>query len=192
MARQNGRADESPQTFEGTVLRHRGLLIRVAMRLTCASDDAEDLVQETLLRAYRAFPELRPDSQVRPWLLRILHNTFISDWRKRKRERQLMQPGVAEDRAPWLLPRTTGDGPAERPDDTLSDEVVNALAEIPDAYRACVLLVDLQDRSYKDAAKAIGRPVGTVMSRLFRGRRMLQSKLGDYARQEGYLSRAAA
>jgi RNA polymerase sigma-70 factor (ECF subfamily) len=178
--------------YEKEVLPLSGLLFRVGMRLTGSPAEAEDLVQETLLRAFRAFGDLRPDSQIRPWLIRILNNTFISEWRKRKRERSLLQPGRCEDLAPWLLPRTTGDATADRPDEGLGDEVVRALGGIPDAYRTCVLLVDLEQKSYKEAARQIGRPVGTVMSRLFRGRRLLQGMLDGYARQEGYLvSRAA-
>lgn len=181
---------DDSQSFEEMVSPFLGLVHRVATRMTGSPDAAQDLVQETLLRAYRAHGSLRPNSHIKPWLLRILHNTFVSDWRRRKREKIVLQRGVFEDRAPWLVPGTVGDGPGERPDDGLGDEVVRALAELPDAYRACVLLVDLEQKSYKEAAQLLGRPVGTVMSRLFRGRRLLQGMLGEYARDEGYLRAA--
>lgn len=180
-------APDGDQGFEATVLPHARLLHRVATRMTGSPEEAKDLVQETLLRAFGAFEGLRPESRARPWLLKILQNTFISDWRRRKRERSLLQPALCADRAPWLVSSTT----SPRPEDVLGDEVTRALEELPEPYRDCVLLVDLHQRSYKEAAQALGRPVGTVMSRLFRGRRLLQGKLDGYARQEGYISRAA-
>lgn len=178
-------------SFDEAVLPHRQLLHRVAMKMTGSAAEADDLVQETLLRAFRSFDRLRPDSQVRPWLMRILHNTFVSDWRRRKRERALLQPGVAEHSAPWVMPRKVADAPDVRARDGLCDEVVHALSELPQQYRSCVVLVDIQSKSYKEAAEVIGRPLGTVMSRLFRGRKLLKGKLDDYARREGYLPTAA-
>lgn len=179
------------ETFEETVLPHRTLMFRVAVKMTGAPAEAEDLVQETLLRAYRSFDRLRPDSKVRPWLMRILHNTFVSDWRRRKRERYVLQPAKCEHDAPWVLPRKLADSPDIKAKNGLGDEVVSALNEIPDQYRSCVVLVDIQDKSYKEAAEFLGRPLGTVMSRLYRGRRLLKGKLDEYARREGYLSNAA-
>jgi RNA polymerase sigma-70 factor (ECF subfamily) len=182
----------SEESFEDTILPYCGLMRRVAVRMTGSAAEADDLVQETLLRAFRSYDRLRPDSQVRPWLMRILHNTFVSDWRRRKRERNVLQPTVCEHSAPWVMPRGLSDEAAEGSDDGLGDEVVRALSEIPQPYRSCVLLVDVQDKSYKEAAELIGRPLGTVMSRLFRGRKMLQGKLTDYARREGFLRLRAA
>ncbi len=179
------------EPFEQAVLPHRPLLTRVALKLTGSVAEADDLVQDTLLRAYGSFDRLRPESQVKPWLLRILHNSFVSSWRRRKRERALFQPGVAEDKAPWVVPKKLGRDPEETADRGLGDEVVHALRELPPAYRRCVVLVDLEERSYKEAAELLGRPLGTVMSRLHRGRRLLQGKLDDYARREGYLPDAA-
>lgn len=182
---------QQEESYEQTVLPHRVLLHRVAIKMTGSPTEADDLVQETLLRAFRSFDRLRPDSHVRPWLMRILHNTFVSDWRRRKRERTVLAPNVIEHSAPWVLPRKLSAEPDEAASDGLGDEVVRALSELPPPYRSCVVLVDLQDKSYKEAAELIGRPLGTVMSRLFRGRRMLKGKLGDYARREGYLPNAA-
>lgn len=179
------------ESFENTVLKHRALLLRVAVKMTGSPTEADDLVQETLLRAFRSFGRLRPDSHVRPWLMRILHNTFVSDWRRKKRERTVLAPNVIEHSAPWVIPRKLAEEPDEEASDGLGDEVVQALSEIPTPYRSCVVLVDIQDKSYKEAAELIGRPLGTVMSRLFRGRRMLKGKLGDYARKEGFLPNAA-
>ena len=177
-------------SFEGAVIPYRLLLYRVALKMTGSPAEADDLVQDTLLRAFNSFGRLRPDSQIKPWLLRILHNTFVSGWRRKKRERALFKPGVAEDKAPWVVPKKLGNDPEQGADSGLGDEVVLALRELPPAYRHCVVLVDLEQKSYKEAAELLGRPLGTIMSRLFRGRRMLQGKLDDYARREGYLRAA--
>lgn len=181
----------SQKTFEETVLPHRSLMFRVALKMTGSPSEADDLVQETLLRAYRSYGRLRPDSKVRPWLMRILHNTFVSDWRRKKRERNVLQPGVCEHDAPWVLPRKLAEAPDIKAKNGLGDEVVSALNEIPDQYRSCVVLVDIQDKTYKEAADLLGRPLGTVMSRLYRGRRLLKGKLDSYARREGYVPTAA-
>jgi RNA polymerase sigma-70 factor (ECF subfamily) len=169
------------------VLPHYGTLCRSALRLAGSQAEAEDLVQETLLRAYRAHERLTPESQVRPWLMRILYNTFVSVWRRRKREQRLLQPSLFEHDAPWLLPSPPVADHPDNPLAALDDQVVEALEELPPNYRRCVMLVDVEDKTYKEAADAIGRPVGTVMSRLFRGRRLLQDKLDGYAREVGFL-----
>jgi RNA polymerase sigma-70 factor, ECF subfamily len=188
---ESGNQAVSQESFEDAVLPHRALMHRVAVKMTGSSAEADDLVQETLLRAFRSFGRLRPDSQVRPWLMRILHNTFVSSWRRKKRENEILQPAICEHNAPWVLPRKIADAPDIKARRGLGDEVVSALYEIPDQYRSCVVLVDIQDKSYKEAAELIGRPLGTVMSRLYRGRRMLKGKLDGYARREGYIPNAA-
>jgi RNA polymerase sigma-70 factor (ECF subfamily) len=167
-------ADES---FESAVRANLGALVRVATRLTGRPADADDLVQETLIRALRSYAGLRPGSHVRSWLLRILNNTYISAWRRRKREQALLQPGVWQVRAPWI----GAPSPARPADEAtvaqLSDEVSAALAALPDDFRRCIELVDLEDRTYREASEIIGRPIGTVMSRLHRGRRLLRDSL---------------
>ncbi len=179
--------------FKQTVIIHREVLLRVATQMTGSPARAEDLTQETLLKAYGAFDRLRPESRVRPWLLRILRNTYISEWRKCRREREVLQQSVDEDLAGWLQPNhwETPETLGGRPDADLSDEVIEALAEVPRRYRACVLLVDLHQKSYRETAWLTEQPLGTVQSRLFRGRRILKDLLRGYAHQEGYLARAA-
>jgi RNA polymerase sigma-70 factor, ECF subfamily len=178
-------------SFDDAVLTHRRLLIRSALRMTGSSSEAEDLVQETLLKAYRAFDRLRPNSQTRAWLLRILRNTSISAWRRRHRERDLLQQSVAEDNAEWLHPHAFDELEKGLPADDLGDEVLRALEEVPPNYRACVLWVDLHQKSYQETAALTKQPLGTVQSRLHRGRKILKGLLRDYAQQEGYLTRAA-
>jgi RNA polymerase sigma-70 factor (ECF subfamily) len=186
--------------FARSILVHRNVMLRAATHLTGSSSDAEDLVQEALLKAYRAFSRLRPQSQTRPWLLKILRNTFISQWRRRRREREVIDETARDETATWLLRDATqaraplvgpGDDWSSRPDDALGDEVVKALSEVPDTYRTLVLLVDVHQKSYQEAAELTRQPLGTVQSRLFRGRRILKGLLQDYARREGYVAQAA-
>lgn len=177
--------------FERIVLPHQQYLFRGAVSLTGSRAEAEDLVQETLLKAYRAFERLRPDSDIRPWLMCILRNTFISSWRKRKRELALLRAETCVEDVPWLAPHKPFEEPGRRMTDGLGDEVVAALDEVPQNYRALVVLVDLEQKTYREAADITNQPLGTVQSRLFRGRRLLKRKLADYARREGYLPRAA-
>lgn len=181
-------------SFFRSVLIHREVLLRAATQMTGSTVEAEDLVQEALIKAYRAFDRLRPHSQTRPWLLKILRNTFISEWRRRRRERAVLQLGVHDITARWLreTPQTEPVASwSDRPSDDLDDEVVEALNEVPHHYRTCVLLVDVHQKSYQEAAELTRQPLGTVQSRLFRGRRMLKGLLNEYARREGYLAKAA-
>ena len=178
--------------FARTVLVHRPMLLRAATQMTRSPSEAEDLVQETLVKAFRAFDRLRPGSQVRAWLLRILRNTHISEWRKRRRERTALEQGAEEEVASWLRSsaQATEEG-APFDGNGLDDEVLAALEAVPAPYRTCVILVDLQQRSYREAAALTSQPLGTIQSRLFRGRRLLQGLLKDYAQREGYLASAA-
>jgi len=187
------KSSSSPNTFEQTVLVHRGLLLRAAFAMVGSEGEAEDLVQETLLKALRAYGGLRPRSQARPWLLCILRNTFISSWRRRKTEREVLRKGVEEVRATWLHPEAPVSDPLERfsPTQQLDDEVFKALAEVPQPYRDAVIQIDIHQRTYHEAATLSGEPLGTIQSRLFRGRRILKELLEDYARREGYFQEAA-
>lgn len=184
-------ATTTESSFNEAVLPHRGLLLRTALRLTGSKSEAEDLVQETLLKAYRAFGRLEPQSQTRAWLLRILRNTHISSWRRKRRERDVLQRGVDEDYAEWLRPCAFESVARGRARDDLGDEVVHALEEVPPNFRTCVLLVDVHQKSYQEAADMTQQPLGTVQSRLFRGRRILKDLLREYAQREGYVAQAA-
>lgn len=180
--------------FSHTVLIYRDVLLRTATQMAGSPVEAEDLVQEALIKAYRAFDRLRPHSQIRPWLLKILRNTFISEWRRRRRELAVLQLGAHDVTTRWLRDTPQAEPTVtwkERPSDDLDDEVVEALNEVPHHYRTCVLLVDVHQKSYQEAAELTSQPLGTVQSRLFRGRRMLKGLLDDYARREGYVARAA-
>jgi RNA polymerase sigma-70 factor, ECF subfamily len=172
--------------FERVALPHLNELFGAGLRLTKNPRDAEDLVQEAFLKAYTFFDKFQAGTNCRAWLFKILHNTFINGYRRRVRERKTFVPAEAE-----LIDRTaTPEEPPSGIDPNndrigryFSDEVKQALSQLPPDFRAAVVLADVHDLSYKEIALAMGCPAGTVMSRLFRGRKLLQGLLGDYARR---------
>ncbi|MFZ1864296.1 MAG: sigma-70 family RNA polymerase sigma factor [Polyangiales bacterium] len=155
-------------------------LSRTALRLTRGSALADDLVQETMARAWQARASFQPGTNARAWTHRILFNTYINHYRKKKRER------LALEELRGMSPSSTR--PAH---DGLGDEVVAALQALQPEFREAVELVDLRSLSYQDAAKRLACPVGTVMSRLHRGRRRLRSVLESYALEQGVVRPAA-
>lgn len=168
--------------FDRTVLSHRSGMLGTALRLTRSRDEAEDLVQESVLRAWMFFDRFEQGTNARAWLNRILVNTFINGYRRRRREHDVLaevQAGLA--REAWL-PDTH-----RAPGEELGDEVQAALATLPRDFREVLILVDRDETSYRDAARKLRCPIGTVMSRLHRARRALQARLADYARREGYV-----
>lgn len=182
MSGENTRAE-----FDRAVLIHLDELFGTAVRLTGSRSDAEDLVQEAVMRAWAFWDRFEPGTNARAWMHRILMNTFINGYRRKKREREMLaEVGRAEHRRPWWrdeVRRTQKDG--------VSDEVEAALASLPEDFRTVVLLVDYNELSYKEVAEVIGCPIGTVMSRLHRARRALKRRLRSYAAQEGYVAEAA-
>jgi RNA polymerase sigma-70 factor, ECF subfamily len=173
-------ADES---FESEVARHLRTLREAARRLTGSVDEADDLVQDAVMRAWTFWDRFEPGSNSRAWLHRILVNTFINAYRKRRRERDLYRAASEETRREVLTAIALRQ--AER--DGLSDEVGAALRSLPTEFRTVVELVDLKDLSYREVASELGCPIGTVMSRLHRGRKQLHGMLADYASTEGYM-----
>jgi len=159
-----------------------------AMRMTRNPSDAEDLLQETFLRAYRGFAGFREGTNLRAWLYRILTNTYINSYRKRQREPQTISDEEVED---WYLYSKLGGEVAEPSAETavlesLPDEdVQEALASLPEQFRMAVLLADVEGFSYKEIADILEVPMGTVMSRLHRGRRALEKRLWDVVRERG-------
>jgi len=175
-------------SFEHAVARHIPGLRDAARRLTGSVDEADDLVQDAVMRAWTFWDRFEPGSNARAWLHRILVNTFINAYRKRRRERELFRAASEETRREAT---TTAElRQAER--DGLGDEVGAALEALPNEFRAVVELVDLRDFSYKDVAAELGCPIGTVMSRLHRARKQLHGMLAEYATIEGYALCAAA
>jgi RNA polymerase sigma-70 factor (ECF subfamily) len=177
-------ADDS---FEAAVARHTPALREAARRLTGSIDEADDLVQDAVMRAWTFWDRFEPGSNARAWLHRILVNTFINAYRKQRRERELFKQAGEEARREA---HTAADlRVAEH--DGLGDEVGAALGALPAEFRAVVELVDLRDLSYREVAGELECPIGTVMSRLHRARKQLQEMLADYAHNEGYVALAA-
>ena len=183
--------------FEETALVHLDALYGAACRLTRNARDAEDLVQETVLRAYRFWDTFEKDSNCKAWLLRILTNTFINEYQRRKRSRQVLDAATAEQEATdGVLVHAAAESQKSPEsmlvDRSVSDDVQRALDALPDDFRIAVVLCDIEGLSYKEIADVMGTPVGTVMSRLFRGRRLLQGSLKDFAVQRGYVRETPA
>jgi RNA polymerase sigma-70 factor (ECF subfamily) len=177
--------------FSDLAMEHMPALYTAALRMTRNPADAEDLVQETFLKAYRAFDSFTEGTNLRAWLYRILTNTYINSYRAAKRRPELTDVEDVEDL--YLYRRLTpGDGlPSGRSaedealDHFTDDEVKSAIEELPEAFRMAVLLADVEGFSYKEIAEITDVPIGTVMSRIHRGRRALQKTLHDYASARG-------
>ncbi len=165
---------------------HLPRLFRVGMRLTRQPTEANDLVQEALTKAWANWHRFQRDGNLGAWLSRILVNTFIS---RHRHQRVVDATAARNDIAEHLFDRgrlrEAHDPESSWASRGLSDEVLNALAALPDRYRRVVELVDIDGLAYRDAAEVLNCPVGTVMSRLHRARRMLRSSLADYARSYG-------
>jgi RNA polymerase sigma-70 factor (ECF subfamily) len=173
--------------FERTLAPHLDELYGAAMRLTRSPADADDVLQEAMARAWAFWDRFEEGTNVRAWMHRILFNTFVNGYRRKKREREILTQ-VHRERVPdpfWARREHSSTQTG------LGDEVKEALATLPDTFRQAIELVDIGGKSYKDAAKVVGCPVGTIMSRLHRGRRLLSAQLRDYAIEEGYLPAAA-
>lgn len=181
--------------FEELTLPHLDPLYSAALRLTKNDRDAEDLVQDTFLRAYRFFDKFERGTNIKAWLFRILTNTFINRYRRTVKERSIVEGSEKEAVQERFVSRRATEF-ASNPeqflfDRLLSDDVLRAIDELPIDFRLVVILADLQDFSYNEIAEIVGCPVGTVMSRLYRGRKLLQKKLKDYALESGVISEEA-
>lgn len=181
--------------FERQALVHLDAMYGAAYRLTRNPRDAEDLVQDSLLRAFRFWDSFQQDSNCKAWLLRIVTNTFINEYQRRKRSREVLDAATAE--------QDTTDGVLVHADandkvspekamlqSSVSDDVQRALESLPDDFRTAVILCDMQGLSYKEIAEIMECPVGTVMSRLFRGRKLLAAALREFAVAEGYVKKS--
>ena len=182
-------AEEQHMRFEQDALQYLDQLYAGALRMTRNPADAEDVVQETYAKAYASFHQFTPGTNLKAWLYRILTNTYINSYRKKQREPQLSDGENVED---WQLARaeshtSSGLKSAEMVAlENLPDtDVKAALQQLAPDFRLAVYLADVEGFSYKEIAEIMGTPIGTVMSRLNRGRTQLRNLLADYARERG-------
>ena len=188
--------DRLRKEFEVLALDHIDGLYAAALRLTKDERDAEDLVQDAYLRAYRFFDKFERGTNMKAWLFKILTNTFINRYRRRVKERAAVD-GPERDAVHARVISPDATQKAENPEthyieNLVSDEVLKAIDALPVDFRMVVILSDLQEFSYKEIAEILDCPVGTVMSRLFRGRRLLQQSLAWYAAERGISTPAEA
>lgn len=176
--------------FDVEAMAQLDALYSFALKLTRARDDAEDLVSDTLLRAFQRWEQYRLGSNIRAWLFTILYHAFVS--RKRRIDAHEVQPLEDEDGREVFEPVGEADPEGTFYDSFVDQEIVDAIAALPEEYRAAVVMSDLHDLRYGEIAQVLGVPEGTIKSRLFRGRRLLQAQLRNYAEAMGYLKSAAS
>jgi RNA polymerase sigma-70 factor, ECF subfamily len=182
--------------FAELAMEYMGSLYSAALRMTRNPADAEDLVQETYLKAYRAFGSFKEGTNLKAWLYRILTNTFINSYRARRRRPEQTELDDVEDlylyrRLGGLEAVSAGRSAEEEVLEHFTEsEVKEAVEALPEQFRMAVLLADVEGFSYKEIAEILDIPIGTVMSRLHRGRRALQKTLHDFGRQRGLVGTA--
>ena len=193
--------DHRRALFEQEALPHLSALYNLARYLTRNQSQAQDLVQDAVLRAYRFFHLYQPGTNCKAWLFKILRNTFINEYRRRRRLPQQLNVEELEGYPSSKRRETALGGPADGEGIAesrqvlregksnqlkfLGDEITRALWELPDEFRIAVMLSDLEEVSYKDIAEIMDTPIGTVRSRISRGRSLLRDKLYDFAHQAG-------
>jgi RNA polymerase sigma-70 factor (ECF subfamily) len=183
--------------FEQDAMQFTRQLYSAAMRMTRNAADAEDLVQETYLKAYRAYHTFQEGTNLKAWLYRILTNTYINKYRRDSRRPSEVDLGTVEDL--YLYRRLGSEESAEAArttedrvlDGLVESDIKSAVEELPESFRMPVLLADLEGFSYKEIAEILDIPIGTVMSRLHRGRKAMQKRLWEFAKQRGLLPEGA-
>jgi RNA polymerase sigma-70 factor (ECF subfamily) len=182
-------ADDKREAFEKEALPYLDTVYRVALRLAGDSTQADDLTQETMFKAYRAWHQYKQGTNVRAWLLTILRHTFINEYRRDKHRGATVD--ITEFEQFTVFHDVQEVDPEGRFFDKIVDEeVLRAVDQLPEEFRECLVLSDIADLSYAEIADVMKVPVGTVKSRLFRARQALQRVLYDYAVEAGYIKRS--
>ncbi len=181
---------DAKTVFEKEFMPHLDALYNFALKLTADEDDAQDLVQDTCLKAYRFANSFEPGTYAKAWLFRILKNNFINDYRKKSRgpskiEFQWIEQSISGEEES-AEPAYFADLQAETVNDMLGDEISAAIQSLPVDFRMIIILCDLEEFSYEEMAKILDIPIGTVRSRLHRSRAVLKVKLAGYAKKRGY------
>ena len=183
-------------SFVEEAIPHMDAVYGFALRLAESRDSAEDLVQDTYFRAFRAWEQYTPGTRCKSWLFTICRNVFLSQRERGRRHDEILAKTAYEDpralsrEAPVFAASEDKDPEGEFFRSIVDEEILRAIDELPDEYRMAVVLSDLEDLSYNEIAEVLGVPVGTVKSRLFRGRRQLQARLHRYAVEMGHISEA--
>ena len=193
MTKRDG-VDGNELEFEGIALVHLDKICNAALRLTGNTSDAEDLLHETVLKGYRFFHRFRKDSNCLARLFKIMKNSYINRFRQKSREPVVVSNDALNDGPDGFLfePREPSEGPdQEVMDKFLDDEVEQAIRSLPDEFKMVVLLSDVEGLQYKEIADILSCPIGTVRSRLSRGRRLLKRQLWAYAQDHGFVDKDA-
>jgi RNA polymerase sigma-70 factor (ECF subfamily) len=176
--------ERSPE-FEALVLEHMDMMYAVALRLTHNAADAQDLTQNTVVKALRFHEKFERGTYIKAWLLTILRNTFINEYRRKvRRPAHVELSGMEAAKDDHPDPGVNFTPQSRQPEELmelLDDRVKDAVLALPEDFKQAVIMADIQDMSYKEIAERMDCPLGTVMSRLFRGRKLLREKLADYA-----------
>jgi RNA polymerase sigma-70 factor (ECF subfamily) len=180
--------EEKLDIFHGEFMPHINSMHNFAYRLTLDPDDANDLVQDTYLKAYRFIDSFERGTNAKAWLFRILKNSFINDYRKKSKEPSKVDYQEVESfyNSEDVNRQITPDLRVEAVKDMIGDEISNALNSLDVDFRTVIILCDLEGFKYDEMAKILDIPIGTVRSRLHRARNLLKEKLSDYARKMGY------
>jgi RNA polymerase sigma-70 factor (ECF subfamily) len=175
--------------FEAEALPHMDVLYNFALRTTGNEDDARDLLQETYLKAYRFWDKYEKGTNIRAWLFRIMKNSYINRYRKETKEPDKVDYDDIENFYNTIRAESTDPNDLQEQlyGNLLGDEVTKALQSLPDDFRTVVILCDIERLTYEEIAEFVECPIGTVRSRLHRGRKLLQAKLFEYAKQQGMI-----
>ena len=187
----NSSAPVNHQEFEREAVPHMDILHNYALRMTGNSDDANDLVQETYLKAYRFWDKYEKGTNIRAWLFRIMKNSYINRYRKETKEPHTVDYNDIQNFYHTIRYASSDPNDLEEKifGGLLGDDVARAIESLPEDFRTVVILCDIEELSYEEIAEFVDCPIGTIRSRLHRGRKMLRAKLFEYAKKRGFVTK---